>query len=129
MAHPDMDRLLTVLLPFAKQMLYEHGDFHPFGAQIEVDGSAQMVGANNGEDFPEALELIDMLQQSFREAAHKGKIRAAGICMDVRVVVPGRAEKTDAIEVRFEHVMAEPVDLFLPYSRAQNDVIYGEMFT
>ena len=129
MAHPDLDKLLSTLLPFAKKMLEEYGDFHPFGAQIEADGSVQMVGADSGEGFPEALELIDLLQQSFREAAHTRTIIAAGICMDVRVIVPGRSEKTDAIQVRFEHTMAEAVDIFLPYSKAQNDVIYGEMFT
>jgi hypothetical protein len=129
MAHPDMDRLLGTLLPFAKRMLHEYGDFHPFGAQIEADGSVQMVGADNGEEFPEALELIDLLQQSFLQDARKGKITATGICMDVRVIAPGSSEKTDAIGVSFEHAEAEPLDVFLPYRKMQNDVAYGEMFT
>jgi hypothetical protein len=130
MAHPDLDELLNVLLPFAKQMLAEYGSFNPFGAVMESDGKPRMVGADiKGTDFPKAVELIQILEAEFHRNAEEGTIKASGICIDVRVTPPGELEKTDAIQLRFEHVGGQALSAFLPYKKGKNEeMIYGEMY-
>ncbi len=130
MAHPDLNELLNVLLPFAKKMLAEHGSFHPFGAVMESDGSPRMVGAKvEGNDFPAAVDLIQILEAEFHKNATEGTIKASGICFDVRVIPPGEQEKTDAIQLRFEHAGGEALSAFLPYKKgAAEGMIYGEMY-
>ena len=130
MAHPDWDALLNVLLPFAKQMLEEHGEFHPFGASMHADGQIEMIGAQQeGEEFPNAQDLIATLESSLYEEAEQGTIRASGICVDVRVVPPGSTEKTDAVQTSLEHREAKAVNMFLPYTKDSSKRIhYGETF-
>jgi hypothetical protein len=130
MAHPDFDGLWNVLLPFAKQMLEKYGEFHPFGASMENDGTITMIGPKvEGQDFPKAIDLIETLEASLYEAAEHGTIRASGICMDVRVVVPGNAEKSDAVQASLEHSEAKPINVFLPYTKdSLNTIQYGKIF-
>jgi len=42
------------------------------------------------------------MTNEFRSQASEGKIRAAGICFDVRIVPPGQIDKTDAIQLALE---------------------------
>jgi hypothetical protein len=129
MAHPDLDELLDVLLPFAKKKLQEHGDFHPFGALMQSDGAMEMVGASDGNEFPKAMDLIQILEASFRKSAQLGEIKAAGICCDVRVIPPGEQDKTDAIQMTLEHLEGQTVSVFLTYRKgASKEVTYGQLF-
>jgi hypothetical protein len=130
MAHPDFDGLWNVLLPFARQMLEEYGEFHPFGASMGDDGTITMVGAKvEGQDFPKAIDLIEALEATFYDEAERGTIRASGICMDVRVVVAGATEKSDAVQASLEHSEAEPINVFLPYTKDSLGAIqYGTIF-
>ena len=99
--HPDLDALLNDLLPFAERMLAEHSEFYPFGGSITSDGQHISVGAKGSSDQPKSRELIDIMTNEFRSQASEGKIRAAGICFDVRVIPPGQIDKTDAIQLAF----------------------------
>jgi len=130
MAHPDLNELMNTLLPFAKKMLTEHGEFFPFGASMSADGSVVHVGAKERNDeHPPSQRLIDLLTQSFQEQARSGDIRAAGICFDVRITPPGQSQKTDAVQMALEHQSGEVVDVFLPYWRDASDSLhYGELF-
>jgi hypothetical protein len=129
-ANPDFDKLLNVLLPFAKKMLREHGSFNPFGAVMESDDEPRMVGAKvEGNEFPKAVDLIQILEAEFRKNAKEGTIKASAICIDVRVTPPGEQEKTDAIQLRFEHVGGQALSAFLPYKKGKaEEMIYGEMY-
>lgn len=51
MARPDLNALLETALPFAQQMLEEHGDFYPFGATMKVDGKIDQTAASTGEEL------------------------------------------------------------------------------
>lgn len=130
MAHPDLDEVWSVLLPFAKQMLEKYGEFHPFGASMGNDGTITMIGAKvEGQDFPKAIDLIETLETTLYDEAELGTIRASGICMDVRVVVPGNTEKSDAVQASLEHSEAKPINVFLPYTKdSLNAIQYGKIF-
>jgi hypothetical protein len=129
MAHPDLDRLLNAVLPFAQEMLAKHGEFFPFGASIASDGEIVCHGAYNGEEHPPSQELIDLLTQAFRQQAASGQIRAAALCYDVRTTPPGHVEKMDAICVSAEHENGESADVFLPYKKGWfGKISYGTIF-
>jgi hypothetical protein len=127
--HPDLDALSNDLLPFAQRMLAEQGEFYPFGGSITSDGRYISVGAKGSSDHPKSRELIDVMTTEFRSQASEGKIRAAGICFDVRVVPPGQIDKTDAIQLALEHEGGDAVDVFVPYAQlADGEFTYGELF-
>jgi len=131
MAHPELDELFNILLPFAKKMLLEYGEFYPFGAFMSSSGETRMVGAKmEGDDHPPSESLIDLLTETFKEQAAKRGLRAAGICYDVLTVPPGEDQKRDAICCGLEHYSGETVDVFIPYVKAADgDVQYGTAFS
>ena len=127
--HPDLNALLNDLLPFAERMLTEFGEFLPFGGKITPDGEHISVGARGSSERSKSKELIGIMTDTFRSEAAEGKIRAAGICFDVRVVPPGQIDKTDAIQLALEREGGDSVDVFVPYAvLPDRQVTYGELF-
>jgi hypothetical protein len=125
----EMDALLDTLFGFARQQLEKHGEFFPFAAAIDSVGEPRMVGVYLGEEHPQSAAVIEALYQSLSRAAAGGEIRAAGVCADVRVMPPRSSDTTDAISAAIEHRSAEPVDVFLPYSKGQpHGFAFGELF-
>ena len=130
MAHPDLNTLKDALLPVAKRMLAEHGEFFPYGALMKLDGEIVNCSPYDGDEHPPSKKLIDMLTRDFQLHAAKGEIRAAGICCDVRVAQSKQPEKVDAVQFALEHQNGEAVDVFLPYDLdSTGEVRYGELFT
>ena len=110
-------------------MLTKHGEFFPFGGTIARDGQHVSVGAATESERPKSKELIDIMTEDFRARASQGKIRAAGICFDVRVVPPGQVDKTDAIRLALEREGGDAVDVFVPYAQLPGgEFTYGELF-
>lgn len=129
MAHPDLNALKDALLPVAKRMLAEHGEFFPYGAFMKLNGEIVDCSADDEDEHPPSKRLIDVLTEDFRQRAARGEIRAAGICSDVRVARPGQTEKNDAVHFALEHQSGEALDVFLPYNLdSSNEVVYGELF-
>jgi hypothetical protein len=127
--HPDLDALFNDLLPLAERMLSEHGEFYPFGGSITPDGRHISVGAKSSSDRPKSHESIDIMTNAFRSQASEGKIRAAGICFDVRIVPPGQVDKTNAIQLALEREGGDAVDVFVPYAQLPDgEFSYGELF-
>jgi len=127
--HPDLDALLNELLPFAQRMLSEFGEFLPFGGKITADGKHVSVGAKGSSEHSKSKELVDIMSNTFRREAKEGKIRAVGICFDVRVVPPGQIDETDAIELSLEREGGDAVEVLVPYAfLPDGEVTYGEMF-
>lgn len=116
-----------MLLPFAKKMLREHGEFYPYGGAMRPDGSMSMQAATDGNERPKSQDLIDLMVEGFRKEARLGKYKATGIVYDVVTVSPGATEKTDAIAVRLDHEAGYSVVVMIPY-RARDQVIEGTPF-
>src|SRR4030042_4581679 len=100
MAHPDFDKLFQILLPFAQHMINKHGEFYPFGATMDMKGEVAVASSYTDSEKPEWQECSDLLIGGFRSQAKEGKIRACGICYNVRTIPPGHTEKLDAISRR-----------------------------
>jgi|KBSMisStandDraft_5_1062788.scaffolds.fasta_scaffold1231543_1 hypothetical protein len=129
MAHPDLQALFDSLLQFTKKFLSEHGGFNPWAATMSSTGEIQWVGADNGEEFPDAQALIDLLTETFQRQSRSGVLRAIGICYDSRVIPPGESDKSDAICCSLEHISGEALDVFVPYTKADDGIQYAEIFT
>jgi hypothetical protein len=130
MAHPDLDELVNALFSFAHQMLADHGEFFPFGASMSNDGEiAYSSGLDGEEEQPDSTRVLELLLQGFAGQAASGHIRAAGVCMDVRVVPPDGGEPVDAMCAQLEHEQGEAVDVFLPYRlKPEGGLEYDDLF-
>jgi hypothetical protein len=114
----------------AEMLLAKHGEFYPIGAIVLSNGEVQHVSAGiDGDEHPLSQSLIDLLTEIFKNEAKKGKIRAAGICYDALTVPPGQHRKRDAVCCGLEHSLGESIDVFRPYSRADDGSFqYDEIF-
>ncbi len=129
MAHPELDELFNTLVPFAKTMLREYGEFYPFGAFMSSSGEIQWVGAKmEDDDHPPSESLIDLLTETFKNQAARGGLRAAAICYDVLTVPPGEDRKRDAICCGLS-IIRENGGRVRPLRQgSRRDVQYGEVF-
>ena len=122
-----MDALLDALVGFAKTMLVARSAFHPFAAEMTLDGRVEMVTAEIAAPSPQPGVVVEALDERLRAAAAEGGIRGAGLCVDVRLE-PASGRASDAIRVDVEHRDAEPVRVFLPYAvEAPGRVVFGEI--
>jgi hypothetical protein len=129
MSRVEGDKILNALLPFAKQMLAKHGAFYPCGAFLSESGEVNLLAAKSGKERLQPPALIETLIESLRRPAREEKYQATGICVDVRVVPPGSAKKSDAIQVSIEYPDGKAVNVFLPYQKGlAGEVRYGEIF-
>ena len=127
-AKDDCNRLLNAALPFAEQMLREHGEFLPFGAQMLPDGEIVSVAVDDGEDHSRSQNLIDAIQAAFKAGAADGEFVATALVYDVRVVPPGASEKTDAIALNLDHRANYSVTVFFPYALNDGEPEIGDAF-
>jgi len=129
MARLDLNSLFGTMLPFAQEMLAKHGEFFPFGAEMNTAGKLSLTAAYTGEQRPDSVELIELLVGGFRAKATQNEVRAVGICLDVRTIPQGQTEKTDAICARLRHSDGESIDVFLPYKKDEaGEITYGQLF-
>ena len=129
MAEPtdEIQELLNFLLPYAEQMLNQHGEFYPYAAALDSDGELNAVGTDLDDETPDVGELLLALHQGLREQAAEGAIRASGIAADVTLTDPDSGETTDAVQVELDHAEAEAVDVFVPYETEADGVKFGEL--
>ena len=129
MVNPDFDKLLSAVIPIAQRMLKDLGAFIPFGAFITKDGELQLAGGEGNPSHLETEEIVEMYLDAYRQAAGDGNFTATVLCVDVRVQVPGKLEKTDAIQIMLEHSGGEALDAFMPYEKqAPPEITYAPIF-
>lgn len=126
----EAEALVNDILPLARRMLAEHGEFHPYGGFMRTSGEIVHVGAVDPHtEHPKAASLIDRLKRDFRRRALAKEIRAAAVVFDVRVSPPGKSDKVDAIQVSVEHDGSYCAEVFFPYSRSSDgELSFGEVF-
>jgi hypothetical protein len=123
----EIQELLNFLLPYAEQMLNQHGEFYPYAAALDAEGELNAVGADVDDDTPDVGELLLALHQGLREQAADGAIRASGIAADVTLTDPDSGETTDAVQVELDHADADAVDIFVPYQTGGEGIKFGEL--
>ena len=129
MPKEELDALMNSVLAFAQQMLSVHGEFFPFGGVMTTKGEIISIGASDGGENPPSQRLIDLMTESFQAKAKSGEYRATAIVFDVRVTVPSTGKKSDAVEIRLDHVDRMSIEVLFPYEiDSKGKIIYGEMF-
>jgi len=103
-------------MPFAEQMLKEHGEFYPFAAAVDTAGQLAAHATYDGNEMPESEEVIASLVKVFQALAAAGKLRATGICYDGLIVQNGK--KVDALIISLEHVSGNASKTCVPYMKS-----------
>jgi len=128
MAHPDLEKILVLLLDSARGMLDAEGRFLPFAAVVDVQGRLSLLDAEP-EDEIEVPIFVEAIQQGLRRAVTAGDIVAAGMCADVHVDLPGSSGSSDAICAQLERENGECFDVYLPYRLEHGaGALYAEPF-
>jgi hypothetical protein len=118
----DLDGLLNMMLPLARQMLEKQGEFYPFGAAMSTDGEAGLLGADPGlGEQPASAVVLATLVGGVRD--HRTRYRAVGTCFDVRL------PDSDAVRVELEHQEGQVLAVMLPYKKKRfgRGVDYSEL--
>ena len=94
--------LLTHCESFSKQMLVEHGQFHPFGAFINERWEMELLGADLGDNGAETAPAYQALFFTLSSLAKEGKARAYAIAANVDIPKELESPVPDAIRIQAE---------------------------
>ena len=121
----EAQQLMDNVLPFAEQMLNEHGEFIPYGGAMTSSGEIVSVAGTDGEEQPKSTDIIQLLQDGFKKEAQAGNYKATAIVYDVRVRSPETGDPSDAIAVALDHKSGYSVVVLLPYTLENGQLKYG----
>lgn len=120
-----VDELLDKLLGFARTMLDDHGEFFPFAGVVSTTGTIEVLVADTEEERPPAESVVELLYAGLVEKAVAGEISACALCVNVTISTEATGN-TDAVQVSVESDVAEPLDVYLPYTLTGTEVTYGQ---
>jgi hypothetical protein len=126
----ESEALMNDLLPLAKRMLSEEGEFYPYGGLMRPSGEIVHIGAKiEGTSHPDSKSVIEVLTKKLKASAQASDAKATAIIFDVRIAPPGKSEKTDAIQVSLDHAEGFSAEVFFPYAiENERDVVFGRTF-
>jgi len=126
--HPKeaVELLMNDGISFAKRMLSEYGEFHPYGRVLGADSKIVVVAVNDVNEYPIGAEYLQLLEDGLRDKASKDGDMA--IATFANVPLRGKnAEPNEAIQVSLEHISGYSVNVYYPYSINEGDVKYGDL--
>lgn len=94
--------LLNYCEKFAQRMLYEAGEFHPFGAFIDSNGELAALGGHLGEEVPKGAALYEFLESAIAEMARQGTLRAYALAANVSLPESLASPYPDGVRVHVE---------------------------
>jgi hypothetical protein len=112
----DFAALTQVILPFAKQAIIDDGGLHPIAAIITSDGHPSKLAPFGEPGEATTEEILAGLLRALGNLVREGRARAAGWCVDMRVLLPNTGEKSDAV-VLFREDASQATALVVPYRR------------
>jgi len=127
-AKSECEDLMNAALPFAEQMLAEHGEFYPFGMVLTREDENAGISGYSGDERPPSSEVIGSIKWAFARGARQAHFRATALVYDVRVVVPATDETSDAVAFALDHRDKYSVVVFVPYKLAAGSPVFGEVF-
>lgn len=120
----EVERILEDMLQFARRMLVEHGEFHPFGVCLASTGD--MVHTGVQVDGGGAADRMRLLELALKER-EDGAI-AYGLASSVWLPQSDDVG-FDAVKVSLEHRDGYCADVFCPYDLSRSDpLIFAEIF-
>lgn len=130
-AKEDCESLMNEWVFFAKDMLFKHGEFYPYGAMKRPGGEIESLAATiEGEENSASRDILALLEERLKQEAFDGNIIASAIFVNVGNVTPPDSEKaTDAIQVRLDHWDSYSVVVLFPYDLDSGpEPVYGDLF-
>lgn len=120
----QVERILEDMLKFARKMLVEHGEFHPFGVFLASNGD--MVHTGVQMDGGGAADRMRLLQLGLL----KRKDGAIAYGLASSVWLPQSDDVGfNAVQVFLEHRDGYCADVFCPYELSSSDpLIVAEIF-
>ena len=118
----DLDGLVNASLPFAQQMLDEHGEFFPHAVALDETGDLRMIAGDPGQgEQPASASVLATLVDGLRR--ERASLRAVALVSDVRLA------DSDAVRVELEHRDGHTIAVVLPYKkkRLRRGVEYGDL--
>ena len=110
----ECEILMNELMPIGVDFLKKHGEFYPYGAVINIDGTIKLLGFYEGSEFPASKDIIDGLIETCKQFAVNGEIKASGIVWNTSVTSTD-GKGTDSIIISLEHKENYSVRVGLPY--------------
>lgn len=109
-----LHELLTYCIDFAKIMLNDSGEFYPFGATLDSNGTVQAIGGYDGNERPLSHDIYRLLGEAFCANARDGSIAAAALAANVNIPAEYEPPAPDGLRVHLEsHEFARFV--YVPY--------------
>jgi hypothetical protein len=116
-AKVDCDALFKVVMPMARPLVDQFGEFYPFAMTMDRHGVISgLSAAPSSGDEPSIAAVWGTLRDSLRDLAESGNLRAGAICVNTAITI-GDA-KRDAITVFVEHEDGLALEVVVPYQRA-----------
>lgn len=95
----DNSNIKNNIVAQAKYYLEQANEFYPFGAVINKNHELKPVSVYFEDDTPNAIDVLNKLENALREGIKNGEYISAGIGVDVYVKID--QEKREALEIRF----------------------------
>jgi hypothetical protein len=119
----EIELLGDDILSIAQKLLEKQGEFIPFARVMDINGEILFVHPDTNDERPKSKDLVNEYTSILNEIAIKGKIKAAGIGMDVKISDVKTGKISDAICVKVENNKDEAIELYLLYQRS----IFGKI--
>jgi hypothetical protein len=123
----QLESLIATAKPFAEKMLIENGEFFPFGAAVDKNGKLLHVAGYNGDERALSADLIVIINDGFRQSVKSGDYIATALVYDVRIIPPGKNDKSDAVAIALDNPN-DSLIVYFPYLLKDSDLIFGEQF-
>ena len=109
------EKPMNELLPFARKMLSQFGEFHPFGGYMLDDESVVHVGLESGaEGAGSGRVRATQLEERLREISLVMRPLVVGLVKNVSLGAPVNGVR-DAVEFALEHRAGYCAEVFFPY--------------
>ena len=128
-AKDDCESLLGHLLPFVEQTLAQNREFFPVAAVMLQSEEIQLVAPGEGDEEPESEDLIDLLNDGFRDGVQKGEYRATCVAFDAIATPPDKDAEQDTVICNLDHKDNYSVKVCFPYHfDADDELVIEEPF-
>jgi hypothetical protein len=128
LAKEKLNELLNDALTMAQKLIEEHGSHIPFAMAVNGQGNRVNIAVDD-IDRPGADVHISTLLSVLRERCGSRELAAVAFVRNVEYQSAVDGTLVDAIEVNLDHVEAEAVTCYLPYSLAEKRrFVAGELF-